>query len=323
MFDRFSSVRDALIRWCLGVFVFFLSACGPPPPVGASSEIVSTCPSPSTNPYRQYQPPSQVTNIFLDYKNNSTIYDNVRQDAFIQLGKHIKQWSDYEDVIIDEQTVRITVTYLDPMLVQYIVLNDALVPPNNLLGQSWFEDLIRTTMTSLASRDQIMFIITVSSQFQESPLYVTLPITKLELTSSSGKRVSLIHYDPILGERIDVSQKPVYGYLGYPVSIWSQGNCTGVVDQQTTSLKLDLKASLEPEHPFYHLYWNISYPSLVSLQGNDHPIPTVDPFIESSQFSRSETLPAPNSLTNDATMTAYWEEMGRYLWSKVVLINDK
>jgi hypothetical protein len=307
----------------LGVFVFVASACGVPPSVSASPGIVSACPPTSTNPYRLYQPPNQVTNIFLRYKNNSTIYDNVRQDAFIQLGRQIKQWSDYEDVIIDGQIVRITITYLDPMLVQYIVLNEALASPNNLLDQSWFESQIQAAMTSLANRNKIMFIITVASQFQESALYLNLPITNLELTSSSVEGVQLAHYDSILSERIDVSHKPVYGYLGYPVAAWSQGNCVAIVDQQTTSLKLDHKASLESEHPFYPLYWNISYPSLVSLQGNEHQIPTVDPFIDFNRFSKSEVPPLPNLFMNDANMTTYWEEMARYIWGKVILINDK
>ena len=109
MFDRFSSISKVFIRSCLGVFVFWVSACEPIPPT-QDPPIISTCVSPSINPYRLHQPPNQVTNIFSNYKSNAAIYDNVRQDAFIQLGKTIKQWSDYEDVTINGRPVRITVT---------------------------------------------------------------------------------------------------------------------------------------------------------------------------------------------------------------------
>lgn len=322
MFDRFSSVRVVLIRLCLGGFVFLGSACGTPPPVGASPQIIATCPSPSTNPYRQYQPPNQVTNIFLNYKNNSTIYDNVRQDAFTQLGNYIKQWSDYEDVYINERLVRITVTYLHPMLIQFIVLNDALVAPNNSLNQGWFEDQIRTTMAILEKRNEIMFIVTITSQPDGSVLSVDFPAANLEFVSSSGRKVPPTHRDPILDESNDVSQAPVFGYIGYPISLALQGGCMDVVDQWTTSLKLDFKSSLSQDHSFHPLFWNIPYPALVSLQGNDHPIPTMDPF-GVYKYSKSGTPPPPYLLMNDASAKTYWEEMGRYIWSKIILINDK
>lgn len=322
MFDRFSSVPDVFIRLCLGVFVFATSACVAPPPAGASPGIVATCPSPTTNPYRQYQPPNQVTNIFSSYKSDPSIYENIKQDAFTQLGKYTQQWSDYEDVYINERLVRITVTYLDPMLVQFIVLNDALVPPNNSLSQGWFEDQIRTTMVSLEKRNEIIFIVTITSQLNESALSVEFPLANLELVSLSGRRVRPTHHDPILDERNDVSHRPVFGYIGYPISLALSGGCMDVVDQWTTSLKLDLKSSLPQDHPFYPLFWNIPYPALVVLQGNDRPIPTMNPF-GVYEFSKSETPPPPYQVMNDASAIKYWEEMGRYIWSKVILINDK
>lgn len=321
MIDRNSSIRDVIIRLCLGGFVLIISACGFIP-TNIPVQAVSTCVSPSINPYRLHQAPNQVTNIFTSYRNGSITYEVIRQDALTKLGENIKQWSDYEDMTIDGRTVRIMITYLDPMLVQYILLNDTLVPPNNTIDQNSFTDRIQTSMGRLADRNEIMFIVTIMAQIQESALYVDFPITNLELISTSGRKVALSHYDPILGEHNDISQNPVYGYVGYPVALSLPGGCMGIVDQWTTSLKLDHKSSLSQDHPFYPLFWNIPYQSLVVIPGNDHPVPTIDPFYDFTRFSKSETPPPPNPLTNGENANIYWEDMGRYIWSKVIMMND-
>jgi hypothetical protein len=85
---------------------------------------------------------------------------------------------------------------------------------------------------------------------------------------------------------------------------------------------LDHKASLSQDHPFYPLFWHIPYQSLVVFQGNSRPVPTIDPFYDSSRYSKSNTPPPPDALTNDANAKTYWEDMGRYIWSKVIMMND-
>lgn len=321
MFDRFSSVRDVLIRLCLGVFVFVVSGCGQMAD-GMPVQAVSTCVSPNLNPYRSHFPPNQVTDSYTNYKNGSLSYETIRQDALSRLGENIKQWSDYEDMIVDGRTVRIMVTYLDPMLIQYIVLNDVLVNQNNSLNQDRFTDQIKKVMERLVNRNEVVFVVTVTSQIYESPLYVDIPIESLKLVSTSGRRILPTHHDPILGEHNDVSQKPVYGYVGYPVSLLSQGSCGGVVDQWTTTLTLDYKSSLQQDHPYYPLFWNIPYQPLVVLEGNSRPIPTTDPFINPSRYSKSDAPPPPEMLTIDGTAKIYWEDMGRYIWSKVIMMSD-
>jgi hypothetical protein len=324
VFDRFSFVRDVFIRLCLGGFVFFTSACGigPTTPDSGNPQITPTCVLSSLNPYRTHQPPNQVTNMFTNYRNGSISYEVLRQDALTQLGENIKQWSDYEDVSIDGRTVRIMITYLDPMLVQYILLNDTLVAPNNTMDQNSFTNRILTAMDRLANRNEVIFIVTIMSQVHENALYVDIPIKSLELISASGQEVRLTHYDPVLGEHNDISKKTVHGYISYPVSLSLPGGCTGVVDQWTTSLKLDYKSSLSQNHPFYSLFWNIPYQSLVVVPGNGRPIPTVDPFYDLTRFSKAETPPPPETLTNDDSQKTYWEDMGRYIWSKVIMMHD-
>jgi hypothetical protein len=304
------------------MFAVIVSACGPVP-VSASPQIIPTCVNVPLNPYRPPQVPNQVTTIFTNYKNNLMSYDSARQDAFAQLRENIRQWSDYEDVTIDGRMIRITLTYLDPMLVQYIILNDALTTPNNLMDQNWFTGQIQAAMERLAIRNEIMFIVTITTPSYDSALFIEIPIKKLVLVSASGRRVSPTHHDPILSETIDVSRKPEYGYVGYPVSLSLPDGCGGVVDQWTTSLMLDYKLTLDQNHPFYPLYWNIPYQSLVVIQGNNRPIPTLDPFTDYTRFSKSDTPPAPKPLLDDYISKSYWEEMGRYVWSKVIMMNNK
>lgn len=292
------------------------------PPVSTpihTPQIIPTCVSPSLNSYLSSQPPNLVTNIFSNYKNDPIIYNNVRQDAFVQLGKSIKQWSDYEDVIIDGRLVRITITYLDPMLVQFVILNEALLLPNNSPSQSGFEEQIRAAMERLANRNEIMFIVTITSS-SDYVLFVEIPITSMELITASGIRVLPVHTDPILSERNDVSRGSVHGFVGYPVSLSLPSGCTDVVNQWTTSLKLDHKGSLAHDHPFYPLLWNIPYRSKVIFQETSHPIPTIDPFTDIIRYNKSNNPPPPDMLTNYYSENVYWEEMGRYIWDKVLIL---
>lgn len=323
MIDRNSFSSKVFIRSCLGIFVFFVSACTPA--VAASTQSPpSTCTSPSLNPYRSHQSPNQVTNIFTNYKNGSVSHEIASQDALSQLGKNVKQWSDHKDVFIDEQRkVRVSITYLDPILVQYVVLNHALVPPNNSMDQTWFTTQIQTAMDNLAKRDEIIFIVTITAPAYENELSINFPIESLKLVNSSEMRVSLTHHDPILGEQVDIAQRSVHGFVGYPVSLSLQGNCSGVVDLWTTSLVLDLKSSPQDDNPFYNLFWNISYQSLLSLQENYRPAPTLDSSYGTNQFNKADTPPTPNWDPNvemdDANSQKYWEAMGRYIWNEVIM----
>lgn len=324
MVDRFSSARIFFVRAFLGISVLVLPACAPTP-VSASTQApqtLPTCVSPSLNPYRSYQPPTQVTNIFTNYRNGFMTYDSARQDAFSQLGEHIKQWSDYKDIFIDEQhMVRISITYLEPILVQYIVLNYALKPPNSSMDTNWFTSQIQTAMDNLAKRDEIIFIVIITSPVYENTIHVTFPIKDLKLVNTSGRQVSTTHSDPILNERINIKERAVYGFVGYPVSLSLQDTtCAGVVDQWTTSLALDLKSISDEKSPFYGLSWNIPYQSPVVLQGNSHPVPTIDPSYNVNRFTEYEMPPIPAMNSNDTGSKAYWEELGRYIWKKVLMV---
>ncbi len=327
MADQSAFIRKVLIRVCLGGVVFFTSACASTTYINTSPQILPTCVSPSLNPYLSHPPPNQVTDIYTNYKNGSINYESARQDAFSQLGKNVAQWSSYEDIVLDDQRmVRISVTYLDPMLVQYILLNHALAPPNNLMDQNWFISQIQMAMDRLAKRNEIVFIVAITSPIYENALYVTMPIEDLKLVNASGVSIPRTHNDPILGKKINITQGPVYGYVGYPVSVSLQNNCTGVMDQWTTSLTLELESLILADNPFYALSWNIDYEPLVVLLENPRPVPTIDLAYDVTRFSKSNTPPTPNWTAvqmNDTDLKTYWEEMGRYIWNEVIMERNR
>ncbi len=319
-------IRRVFIQTCLGGIVFVTSACAPvTPPAEIQQTPLATCISPSLNPYRSHPLPNQVSNIFTNYKNGLISYEVARQEAFSQMGKNIAQWSDYEDVPVDDQRMlRMTVTYLDPMLVQYIVLNYALVPPNNFMDQNWFNTQIQAAMDKLANRNEILFMITVTSPEYANALPINIPIDGLRLTNASEMKVRLTHHDPMLGEEIDITQEPLHGIVGYPVSVSLPENCIGILDQWTDEFTLSFELPPQSESLFASFSWNITYqsPVVVSLQETNHPVPTMDSSYDINRFNKSTAPPTPNwsnTQASDIESKTYWEDMGRYIWNEVIV----
>jgi hypothetical protein len=76
---------------------------------------------PEAGPYTSHEITAGVQRI---YQKSTTDLGSARQEALFQLGQNMAHWSDHVDIVNDNShMVRVTVTYLDPVLVQYIVLN--------------------------------------------------------------------------------------------------------------------------------------------------------------------------------------------------------
>lgn len=328
MFDRFSSIRDVFIRSCLGVFVFLGSACGSMPTAtsNANPQITPTCVSPTLSPY--YTQGSQnvntisniVTNIYSSYRNSPETHGSAMQVAFSQLGEIIIDRSAFRDVVIDgERKLRISVTYLDPVLIQYVVLNYTL-RSNNSMSIDDFKKQIQEALDSVARRNEILFIVTITAPMYENPLKVNFPVSNLVLTNASKISVPPSHNDPILSEEVDVSKETIFGYVGYPVAISLQ-DCTAVMDTWTTSVTLDLKSTSEENNPFHNLFWIIDYRPLISLQSYTQATPTLDRIYDLNRLSEATAPPTPN--WNDTNLQKYWEDMGRYIWSRLLMGSGK
>jgi hypothetical protein len=315
-FNRFLS------RCCLLVCIF-LVACGliqmPPASLPSGS---ATCPPP-VNPYA-VQSRSSVIGLYRDYRSNFSNLNVDKQKAFSQLVEAIQHSSDQRDFAYDnKQMVRITITYLDPVLVQYILLNDALVNKNGEEA-GVFETELGNTFNKLANRQELLFVVILTTSHYDPQAYggnlltVSLPVAELRLFNTGNINVSPTHFDHSLDEKIIISRGPISGVVGYPISVITQNNCAELMDQWTTSLTLDVSAVTVNTMKFDSQFWRIGYTPL--MQDNAQPVvnnalPT--PITDINQLSPTEQPPTPfwNPSSNDITdWNVYWETMSRYLW---------
>ena len=326
MADRVSSIHKDLVCLFLAMCVFLVSACVPPN-AGAVSAYLPACPSPTPqdrNPYYSHQPPTSIINIFADYRNYNS--QTAKQHALLQLGKNLKHWSSYQNIVGDNNAmVRVVITYLDPVLVQYIVLNRVLSLPIDKLYAVDINAKIRETIDKIVKRDELLFLVTIASSSNNGqPLIIKLPISNLALINPSNIKTLPTHYDHLLAETIDISKGPVFGIVSYPVSVRVGEDCVGFINQFTTSLTLDLEAQFTMGDKSYaSLFWNIQYETLITVD-DSYVTPVYDPNYL-SRFSEIGKPPTPylsGAGTNDTDSIYYWEEMGRYYWDVLVEDND-
>jgi hypothetical protein len=325
---RISAFHRFLISSWLGGMLF-VTACGTtavnapiiqPPPTCVSS------PS-ETNPYLSHSL-SDARVIYTNYKNNIISLGTARQEALFQLGRNTEHWSDQVNIAIDDfQMVRIVITYLDPVLIQYAVLNFVLNDPNNLMDPNSFDNKLTATMSELGSRNEMLFVVTITSPFYREQAYnnnvltVRMPVEQLTLISSADMRVAPTHEDHILDESMDITHGPISGIVGYPLAVINQEQCVWIVDQWTNTLTLDVPSVTLGATPFNTQFWSIPYRPLV-METNNRPIPAYDQSYEWNPINGIKTPPTPNWEPNaqhdDTNWTIYWEDMGRYIWNLVI-----
>lgn len=315
-------------NWCLSrgyTFIcVFLIACEQILPPAASAPSGSATCVPEVNPYA-VQSRSTVKGIYRDYRSNFSNLFVDKQRAFSQLVEMAQHSSDQRDFAFDNtQMVRITITYLDPVLVQYILLNDALV---NKSGEdaSVFETELDNALARLVNRQELLFVITMTSSHYDPQAYggglltVNLPVAQLKLFNTGNLSVLPTHFDHSLDEKIIISRGPISGVIGYPISIMSQNNCIKLMDQWTTSLTLDVSSVTLNTMDFQSQFWRIGYTPV--MPDNAQPVmnnaqPT--PITNINQLNPTDQPPTPfwNPGANDITnWNIYWETMSRYLWN--------
>lgn len=332
MFFRISAFYRFLISTCLCAWIF-LTACEPVTINVPISTPPSTCasPTPETNPYLSHPLLPEMTNIY------SKIYTDLagaRQDALSQLGKNTQHWSDQVNIATDDtHMVRIMITYLDPVLIQYIVLNDVLnsyIPngPSTPPSTDYLNYRLSNAMQTLGKRNELLFLVTITSPFYREQAYnntvltVQLPIEQLELVNTADVRVIPAHEDHILDENMDISHGPISGIVGYPLEVQNKTECTRVTDEFTTTLTLDIPSvTMGSNAPFGVQFWRIPFQPLVT-EKDIHLTPTYDPYYASNPVYPLATPPTPywepNAQTDHTDWTAYWNDMGRYIWNVVI-----
>jgi len=311
----------------------FEKVVGPlPPPEGSS------CPLQAGSEESPYQHTVELAATQMpDFSSAfpSSDIDSIiaRQGAFSQLRRNAEHLSDQVDIATNNTNmVRITVTYLDPELVQYIILNHYL-NDSELIYESdegkriWeFNNALNQIMNKLGERNEILFLVTVTSPsyteqaYNSNVLTVRLPITKLTLINGSGRRINPSHPDYILDTPIDITHGPVSGIVAYPVAKIDQGQCMPSIDKWTNSLTLELSEIKLGETDVPTQVWSIPYRSLL-MSDDSYPTPTYDPAM-GTPITKLETPPVPHWIPNaqeDSTdPLQYWSEMGRYIWNYMI-----
>lgn len=334
MFDRYSFIHKVLTKSFLLLLVFVIPACGIFPTMPAPVTGVPTCvpPSSESNPYTHVidEPSNQSSKVRDLYLYSFSDLVSARQRALSHLGENARHLSDHVDLATnDTNMVRIVITYLDPILIQYIVLNHLLNGSDRIntpMRVEDFDEKLKETMRKLGERNEMLFLVTITSPFYIAQAYnsniltVKLPIKEMTLINGSDRRVEPTHTDYVLGENIDITHGPVSGIVGYPVAVMEHDQCVGITDRWTTSLNLRIPSIQLGNDNFDVRIWNIPYRSLV-MQDDNHPIPTYDPrFLTPVAKLATPPIPnwTPNAQTDDTNWTIYWEDMGKYIWNFVI-----
>jgi len=317
-----------LIYSCLGVTIF-LTGCGTGSGNTAAGLSACTSSTPEANPYT-FRSQSGAVQLYTNYKNGWITLDNARQAAFSQLGRNTEHWSDYVDIAIDDaQMIRVTVTYIDPVLIQYIVLNHALFFQSSMDAPT-FDGELKFILDKLAKRNELLFVVTITAPLYKEQAYnsnvltVRLPIKQMALINAGDLRAYPTHDDHILDENIPITHGPVSGIVGYPLSVLYQDNCIWFMDQWNTTLTLDIPLVTLGATQFTSQFWSIPYRPMI-IQDDAHlitfindPVPAFDPNYNWGRISRSEKPPQPlwipNADVDSTDWKTYWEDMGRYLW---------
>jgi hypothetical protein len=286
-------------------------------PLVSVPQIIPSCIAPTgeANPYLSFSN-SDILKIYTDYREGLISLETVKQNALSGLGKSTENWSAFVDVAIDDKKmIRIMVTYLDPLLIQYIALNHELSSLDNVTNQTAFDTQLSTMMNKLGMRNERLFVVTITSPVNSNALYVRLPIGYMTLISTSGVRISPTHVDPILNENNNIARGPVSGIIGYPIAIIYQNQCLKVVDEQTRMLTLDIPTFSLGDVQFDSQFWNIPLQHNAITELNPYG-PLLSPPTPSWIFTQQVDV------TDNIDWGKYWEGMGRYLWNIVITASN-
>jgi hypothetical protein len=142
------------------------------------------------------------------------------------------------------------------------------------------------------------------------------------LNSKNGNAVPN-HYDPSLGQNINVSRDYISGYVAFPMSVLDENeNCIPMLDASsntTITLRADgIKISTYSGNVSNHqLTWFLRYHSLLDLQIT--PTPVANNLYATPECCHIPPTPDITKLPSDEIYwNDYWEGMARYVWAYVV-----
>lgn len=136
----------------------------------------------------------------------------------------------------------------------------------------------------------------------------------------NAEKITIIHShnDHNLEQVIDTSAGPVFGYLGYPLSLVSAEQCRWILDPKFNTNIVITVPFLEVDSANNNTayFWTIPYAPLFDL----NLPPDLPDFNMPAGFDTNlmTPLPLPPSDINQAN---YWQDFGRYIWGQVTLGN--
>ncbi len=251
-----------------------------------------------------------------------------RYAAFQYLINETERWSDTETIKLDDSSeAQIIVTFISPELLQAVFLSEVL---KYRLFYSDFDTQTQVMLNSVAARDELLFLLTITTTHNGSmdfPTHVIdIPINQMTLTNGEDLQTAPKHDDHILDQPINSSSGPVSGYIAYPLAVLTNNKCNWVLEPKyNTSIVITV--------PLVHLdgvssgpyTWTIPYSSLIHAE-----IPPDPPnFVPPPTFDQNIMLPLamPPSpamnLTppNGADQNIYWQDFARFVWNQITLGN--
>lgn len=229
--------------------------------------------------------------------------------------------------------VRITITYIDPALVEYIILNNTFLSSVTIINDdtNTFISKLSLVLNRLAERKEMLFMVIVTTTanyngqaYSPNVLKVKIPIRKIALINGSDLRVYPTHDDHILDETIRITQGPVAGIMGYPIAV-ENPDCTWVIDKHTNALTLDVIDIFLSETNVGPRFWHIPYRSLIELDTGNTDI-VYNPYADLGRIRRLDEPPRPNGVLNviynETEREIYWEDMSRFIWDYFMKDND-
>lgn len=322
-----------------------LSGCAPQP-VTVAPQIVCTPNAPNANIYRsalrttanmivQSAYPSFPTPVSPEITTPTPLLISIgpeslgaRYAAFQYLKDQATRWSDTETIKLDDLSViEIIVTFIGPDLVQAVFLNDFL---KNGILTSDFDVQLQTVLNSIADRDELLFLVTVTSTNNNSSNSIShvidIPISEMKLNNAGNLESIPGHDDHNLDQPINSSFDPVFGYIAYPLGVLNSNGCNWTLDPKyNTNIVItvpDIKINDAPSRPYT---WTIPYKSLINA--NIPPDPLM--FIPTPGFNPDLIFPLAKPpyplsqlmVANGSNPDLYWQDFARFIWNQVTLRN--
>ena len=347
--------KQSPLNRILAVFLIltcaFLPACeqvvaGP----AATVTPIPTCVSPTIpNLYSEHDVEDVVTfyQTYISNFGNQGVLENLRKEAFLRFVELVR-YESATRILTDNEShvVQVTVTLLDPALIQYAILNQMLnnilsnglyvAPDDPLYGVDAFRERIKSAMKDIAKREELLFLVMVTSPVYDSQgtggngFTVAIPFENMELINASDVFVPSTHDDHNLGAPLGTGNNIVTGLVSYPLGMGAPGQCAYLLDAWNTTLTLQVAGiRLGNAEPIGTIMWTVPFNALI----HDDFIRHGDPFYHNYQYGdlpldRIVRTPAPptpdlalNFIADPKLLDEYWQRVSQYIWQVIVTLS--